>query len=67
MVKPEMKFENGKIVVSVSAQLDTDKDGVPSAETSLVQKIDLAEAVNEAFKTDAQWVIDLVGKLGILK
>lgn len=62
-MKPEIKYEDGKIKAKASVQVDTDKDGVPSLIASVEVEINAMEAVNEIVKDKVpQWLKDLIGK-----
>jgi hypothetical protein len=65
MNKPEMKYEDGKLVVDASAQVDADKDGKPSVSASVKIEIDAMEAVSEIIKKEVpEWLKGLLaGKL----
>lgn len=63
MSKPEIKYEEGKIVAKVNQGLDADKDGKNSIEAELLVKIDAIEAVSEIIKNEVpQWLLDLIAK-----
>lgn len=64
-MESKVKFEGGKIVATLSDGVDSDKDGVRSAEADLTVRIDLAESINEAFKTDPEWLKGVLGNLGL--
>lgn len=66
-MKTGMKFEGGKIVANIADGIDSDKDGVMALEGEMLVKLDLAEAINEAFKTDPEWLKSIIGSLGMLK
>lgn len=66
-MKTGLKFESGKIVATLADGIDADKDGVMAAEAEIGIKIDLAEAINEAFKTDASWLKGIIETLGVMK
>lgn len=63
-MKPEYKFENGKLIAKFGAGVDADKDAVMSAEIALELKIDVLEAMTEIAKTDLPWLKEIIGKLG---
>jgi hypothetical protein len=64
-MKPEMKYENGKLLVSASAGVDSDKDGQMAVKASISIEIDAMEAVGEMIKQDVpQWLKDLLAKKG---
>lgn len=60
-MKPELKYENGKLMVKAAVGVDADKDAVNSVELALEISIDAMEAVNEMIKGEVpQWLKDLV-------
>ncbi len=61
----EFKVEAGKIIISAQDGIDKDKDQVHSVSAKLSVEVDLAEAINEAFKVDPQSIIDIIKKLGL--
>lgn len=64
-MKPEIKYEDGKIVATASVAVDADKDGKPSVSASVVVEIDAMEAVNEIIKKEIpEWLKNLLaGKI----
>lgn len=64
-MKPELKYENGKLIAKASVGIDTDKDGEMSAGMSAEMFIDAKEAVAEIVKQGIpQWMKDLLAKVG---
>lgn len=63
-MKPELKFENGKLIANAATSVDTDKDGVAALTASVVVSIDAAEAVTEIAKKDLPWLKAIIEKLG---
>lgn len=62
-MKPEMKYEDGKLVVKAQAGVDTDKDGQQALSASIVVEIDAMEAVSEIVKNEVpEWLKKLVNK-----
>jgi hypothetical protein len=64
-MKPELKYENGKLVANASVGVDTDKDGVQAVSLKAVLEIDAMEAVNEIIKNEIpEWLKKLLaGKI----
>jgi hypothetical protein len=61
MQKPEMKYEDGKLKISASAGVDSDKDGQSSVKASLQIEVDAMEAIGEIVKNEVpQWLKDLL-------
>jgi len=64
-MKPEIKYENGKIVARAGAQVDTDKDGQPALTATIVVEIDAMEAVSEIVKNEVpEWLKNLIASKG---
>lgn len=64
-MKPEIKYENGKIVAKASTMVDTDKDGQAAITASVVVEIDAAEAVGEIIKNEVpEWLKKLIATKG---
>ncbi len=61
------KFEGGKLIVTVAAGLDSDKDGVKAVDAKIDIAIDAAEAINEIFKKDVAWLNTILGALNGVK
>lgn len=62
-MKPEVKFENGKLSIAVAYTVDADADGKASAELALQAKLDAAEIVSEIAKKDMTWLENLLAQL----
>lgn len=63
-MKPELKYENGKLIAKGSVGIDTDKDGEFSVGLSAEMFIDAKEAVAEIIKAGIpQWMKDLLEKV----
>lgn len=65
LVKPEVKFEQGKLLIKAEHAVDTDGDGKPSAEVSVGLKLDAAEVVSEIAKKDLPWLEALIAQLKV--
>lgn len=64
-MKPEIKYENGKIVAKAAVGVDTDKDGAFAVSAAVEVQIDAVEAVNEIIKNEVPaWLKDLIAKKG---
>lgn len=64
-MKPEIKYENGKIVAKAAVGVDTDKDGTFAVSAAVEVQIDAVEAVNEIIKNEVPaWLKDLIAKKG---
>ncbi len=64
-MKPEIKYENGKIVAKASTMVDADKDGQAALTASVVVEIDAAEAVGEIIKNEVpEWLKKLIASKG---
>lgn len=63
MPSPEIKFEEGKLQISVSHTVDADQDGKASAKVSLQAEVDAAEVISEIAKKDMGWLETLLLKL----
>lgn len=62
-LKPELKYNQGKLIAKASVGVDTDGDGLHAVSASVMVEIDAKEAVNEIVKEGApQWLKDLVNK-----
>lgn len=62
-MKPELKYEGGKLIASASVGVDSDKDGQQSAGVEVKMFIDAQEAVAEIIKQEVPaWLKDLVAK-----
>lgn len=62
-MKPELKYENGKLVAKASVGVDTDKDGQMSVGAEVTLFVDAQEAVAEILKQGIpQWMKDLLEK-----
>lgn len=64
-MKPEIKFENGKIKAVAQAGLDKDQDGVQSVALKVELEIDAVEAITEIVKKDVPFLKDILAKLGV--
>ena len=64
-MKPELKYEAGKLIAKASVGVDTDKDGVEAIKASIEVEIDAMEAVGEMIKNEVpEWLKSLLaGKL----
>lgn len=60
-----LKFENGKLIGDVSVGIDSDKDGIQSVALVASIQVDAEEAISEVFKSEPQWLKDLLAKLGV--
>jgi hypothetical protein len=61
MNKPQLKYENGKLIAKAEVGIDGDKDGKNSVSLKAELEIDAFEAVNEIIKDGApQWLKDLI-------
>lgn len=63
-MKPELKYEAGKLVAKVAMGVDGDKDQVNAMELELAVKIDVLEAITEIAKTDLPWLKEIIEKIG---
>lgn len=62
-MKPELKYQDGKLIAAAVAGVDTDKDGIMSAGVKVEMYIDAQEAVNEIIKQEVPaWLKELVEK-----
>jgi hypothetical protein len=60
-MKPEIKFENGKLVASVKVGVDVDNDGINSVGADVTIYLDAKEVVTEIIKTEIpSWLKDLL-------
>jgi len=53
LMKPELKYENGKLVAKAAVGVDTDKDGQNAIGAEVVVYVDAKEAVAEIIKSGA--------------
>lgn len=61
--KPELKYDQGKLIAKGSLGIDTDGDGQNSVALSIALEIDAKEAVSEIVKSGVpQWLKDLLPK-----
>ena len=63
MMKPEVKFEQGMLLVSAGYAVDADADGKPSAELALQAKLNAAEVVSEIAKKDLPWLEAILAQI----
>lgn len=64
-MKPEITYQDGKIIAKASVGVDTDKDGAFAVSASMEVQIDAVEAVNEIIKNEVPaWLKDLIAKKG---
>lgn len=62
-MKPELKYEEGKIKAKIAVGVDSDKDGVFSAGITSEFFIDAKEAVSEVFKSGIpDWAKKIIEK-----
>ncbi len=62
-MKPELKYEEGKLLAKVDVGVDTDKDGQNAVGAEVKIYIDAKEAVAEIIKSGApQWLKDMIAK-----
>ncbi len=62
-MKPELKYENGKLIAKASAGVDSDKDGQLAAGVEVVLFVDAQEAVAEIIKQEIpEWLKALIAK-----
>jgi len=60
-MKPELKYENGKLVIKASIGVDNDHDGKSSLAVGLQVEVDAVEAIGEIMKDEVPgWLKDLV-------
>lgn len=62
-MKPELKFEGGKLLVKAAHAVDTDKDGVSAVEAAIELKIDALEAITEIAKKDLPFLKAILEKV----
>lgn len=62
-MKPELKYENGKLVAKADIGIDTDKDGQNAVGLQAMIYIDAQEAVAEILKQGVpEWLKGLIEK-----
>ena len=62
-MKPELKYENGKLLAKTEVGIDTDKDGQNAVGAKFEMYIDGKEAVAEIIKSGVpQWLKDMLPK-----
>lgn len=62
-MKPELKYEDGKLIAKVAVGLDTDKDGENAVGADVLIYIDAKEAFAEILKQELpSWLKDLLSK-----
>lgn len=62
-MKPELKYENGKLLAKAEVGVDTDKDGQNSVGAKVEIYIDAKEAVAEIIKSGVpEWMKDMLPK-----
>ena len=60
-MKPQITYENGKLVAKASVGVDTDKDGINAVAASVTVEIDAKEAVTEIIKNEVpEWLKNLI-------
>jgi hypothetical protein len=63
MQKPEIKFEDGKLILKAGYAIDADQDQKAAAKIDLVVELDPAEIVSEIAKKDLGWLDALIAKI----
>lgn len=62
-MKPELKYEEGKLKVKIEVGVDSDKDGILAAGLASEFFIDAKEALNEIFKSGIpDWAKKIIEK-----
>ena len=60
-MKPQIKYENGKIIAEGITSVDSDKDGKAALSIHLQVQIDAMEAVSEIIKNEVpEWLKTLL-------
>ena len=62
-MKPQLKYENGKLLAMAEVGVDTDKDGQSAVGAKVEIYVDAKEAVAEIIKSGVpQWLKDMLPK-----
>ena len=62
-MKPQLKYENGKLLAMADVGVDTDKDGQNAVGAKVEIYVDAKEAVAEIIKSGVpQWLKDMLPK-----
>ena len=62
-MKPELKYEDGKLKAKIEVGVDSDKDGILAAGLASEFFIDAKEALNEIFKSGIpEWAKKIIEK-----
>lgn len=62
-MKPELKYEDGKLIASAAVGVDSDKDGQLAAGVEVKMFLDAKEAVAEIIKQEIpEWLKNLISK-----
>lgn len=66
MVKPEIKFQAGKLEIAVKGlALDADKDGLESVAAEVKVVVDAAEVIGEILKKDISWLNAIIAQIKV--